>query len=282
LSYDLAISEIAPAQARSSAEEKGMGRVSSKVALITGAGDGIGRATAELFASEGASVFCVSRTASKLEAVVAGIEAAGGRAAYAAADLSRFEGAQQAFDAAMKAHGRIDILVNAAGVGYSWEEKSPGSMAETATCAPEKWREVMAINLDSLFYMCRLVVPQMQAQGRGSIVNVASIYGMMGVPNAHAYTASKGAIINYTRSLAVTYIKDGIRSNCLCPGFVDTGMVASVTPLFKDPAVAKAISPAARPGTPREMAYACLYLGSDEASYCNGSILVADGGSLSQ
>lgn len=259
-----------------------MGRVSGKVVVVTGAGDGIGKATAKLFAREGAKVFCISRTASKLEAVVKEIKADGGEAAFAAGDLAKFEDAKKTFEAAIAAYGRVDTLVNAAGVGYSWEEKSPGSMAETATCEPEKWREVMGINLDSLFYMCRHAVPQMQKQGGGVIVNVASIYGMMGVVNAHAYTASKGAIINYTRSLAVTYIKDNIRSNCLCPGFIDTGMVASVTPLFKDPAIGKSISPSARPGTAQEMAYACLYLGCDESSYCNGSMLVADGGSLAQ
>lgn len=259
-----------------------MGRVSGKVALVTGAGDGIGKATAKLLAREGAKVFCVSRTAAKVEAVARDIKSAGGEAGSFGADLSKAEGAQAAFKAAMDAYGRVDILVNAAGVGYSWEQQSPGSMNETATCEPEKWREVMAINLDSLFYMCRYAIPQMQAQKKGSIVNLASIYGMIGVPNAHAYTASKGAIINYTRSLAVTYIKDGIRSNCLCPGFIDTGMVASVTPLFNDPATAKMISPSARPGTPDEMAYAVLFLGSDESTYCNGSILVADGGSISQ
>lgn len=259
-----------------------MGRVQDKVVLITGAGDGIGKATARLYAREGARVFCVSRTASKLQAVVDEIKAAGGDAAFVAADLSVPDGAQAAFDGVMKAYGRVDILINAAGVGYSWQEKSPGSMNDTATCEPEKWREVMAINLDSLFYMCRLAIPQMQAQKAGSIVNVASIYGMIGVPNAHAYTATKGAIINYTRSLAVSYVKDGVRSNCLCPGFIDTGMVASVTPLFKDPAVGETITPMCRPGTPEEMAYACLYLGSDEAGYCNGTILVADGGSTAR
>lgn len=259
-----------------------MGRVSGKVALITGAGDGIGKATARLFAKEGAQVFCVSRTASKLQTVVAEIRAAGGHAAYAAADLSQAGDADTAFAAAMAAYGRVDILVNAAGVGYSWAEKSPGTMNETTTTTPEAWREVMAINLDSVFYMCRAALTHMRPRKSGAIVNLASIYGMMGVPNAHAYTATKGAIINYTRSLAVTYASEGIRSNCLCPGFIDTGMVASVTPLFQDAAVAKQISPMGRPGTPEEMAYACLYLGSDESSYCNGTMLVADGGSLSQ
>lgn len=259
-----------------------MGRVSGKVAMITGAGDGIGKATAKLFAREGAAVFLVSRTASKLEAVADEIRAAGGSAAWIDADLSAPEGAERAFKGLMSAYGRADVLINAAGVGYSWQEKSPGSMNDTATCLPEKWREVMAINLDSLFYMCRLVIPQMQTQKGGAIVNVASIYGMVGVPDAHAYTATKGAIINYTRSLAIAYIKDGIRSNCLCPGFIATGMVASVLHFFDDPATAQMISPAGRPGTPDEMAQACLYLGSDESSYCNGSILVADGGSTAR
>lgn len=259
-----------------------MGRVTGKIALVTGAGDGIGKATAKLMAREGAKVFCVSRTAAKLEAVVKEIQAAGGEAAYAAGDLSKPADAERTFAAALAAYGHVDILVNAAGVGYSWADKSPGTMNETITTTPEAWREVMAINLDSVFFMCRAALAHMQPRRSGVIVNVASIYGMMGVPNAHAYTATKGALINYTRSLAVTYVADGIRSNCLCPGFIDTGMVASVTPLFQDPAVAKQISPMGRPGTPEEMAYAALFLGSDESSYCNGTMLVADGGSLSQ
>jgi NAD(P)-dependent dehydrogenase (short-subunit alcohol dehydrogenase family) len=109
-------------------------------------------------------------------------------------------------------------------------------------------------------------------------VNVASIYGMGGVPDAHAYTASKGAMINYTRSLAVTYAKDGIRSNTVCPGLTDTEMVASVMNLFDDPVIADQLSPMRRAATPDEVAYACLYLGSDEASYTNGALLTVDGG----
>lgn len=259
-----------------------MGRAEGKVVAVTGAGDGIGKATAKMFAKEGAKVFAISRTQSKLEAVVADIKQAGGTAACFAADLSLPEQAEAAVKALLAAYGRVDTLVNAAGVGYSWQEKSPGSMNESTTTSPEKWREVMAINLDSVFFMCRLVVPQMQKQGGGAIVNLASIWGMVGAPDAHSYTAAKGAIINYTRSLCVTYAKDRIRTNVLCPGFVDTAMVASVMGWFNDPATAEAVSPARRPGTPEEMAYACLYLGTEESAYCNGSVLVADGGATAR
>ena len=259
-----------------------MSRLNGKTALITGAGDGIGKATARLFSREGARVFCVSRTASKLEAIVSEIRDTGGTADFVAADLSQPEGAKAAAEGLIKAFGSVDVLVNAAGVGYSWRNHSPNSMNETVTTSPEDWREVMAINLDSVFFVCREVLPLMQKQKRGSIVNVASIYGQIGVADAHAYTATKGAIINYTRSLAVTYVGEGIRSNCLCPGFIDTGMVASHMSLFDDPGTAKMVSPMGRAGTPEEMAYACLYLASDESSYCNGTILNADGGSTAQ
>jgi len=210
------------------------------------------------------------------------VSAAGGTIKAVAADLSTPEGAEKAAKALFAAYDRVDTLVNAAGVGYSWAEKSPGSMNDTTTTTPEKWREVMSINLDSVFYMCRLVVPQMQKQGGGAIVNVASIWGMIGAADAHAYTATKGALINYTRSLCIAYAKDKIRANTLCPGFIDTPMVKSVIGWFDDPATAEAVSPARRAGTPEEMAYACLYLGSDESGYCNGSVLVADGGSTAR
>lgn len=259
-----------------------MGRVEGKVVAVTGAGAGIGLAALQMFAKEGGKVMAIGRTKSKLDAAVAGIKAAGGTAAAVAADLSRPEDCEKAFKAVMDAYGRIDILVNAAGVGYSWEQQSPGSMAATDVTTPEKWREVMAINLDSIFYMCRQAIPQMRKQGKGSIVNVASIWGMIGAADAHAYTATKGAIINYTRSLCVAYAKDGIRANALCPGFVDTAMVASVMHWFDDPATAETVSPMRRAGTPEEMAYACLFLGSDESGYCNGSMLVADGGSTAR
>ena len=259
-----------------------MGRIDGRIVAITGAGDGIGKACARRFASEGAKVFLISRTRSKLDAVVEEIQAAGGVAACAAADLSKPEQCEKAFAALMAAYGRCDTLVNAAGVGYSWAEKNPGSMNETVTTTPENWREVIAINLDSVFYMCRLAIPQMQKQKAGAIVNVASIWGTIGAADAHAYTAAKGAMINFTRSLCVAYARFGVRSNVLAPGFVDTAMVRSVMSVFDDPVTAESITPMARAGTPEEMAYAALFLGSDESSYCNGMVLVADGGTTAR
>lgn len=254
------------------------GRVSGKVVAITGASDGIGKATARLFAKEGAKVFVIGRTPAKVDAVVAEIVQAGGEAKGAAADLSSPEATETAFKALMDAYGRIDVLIHAAGVGYSWGQVSPGSMNDLATTPIDKWNEVIGINLSSVFHICRLVIPQMQKQKSGVIVTVASVFGMMGIPDGHTYSAAKGAVINLTRSLAVAYAKDGIRANCLCPGATDTSMIEVIMPLFRDPKTASTMVPLGRAGTPEEMAYACLYLGSDESSYCTGSVMVVDGG----
>jgi NAD(P)-dependent dehydrogenase (short-subunit alcohol dehydrogenase family) len=259
-----------------------MDRLKGKVALITGAGTGVGRASMKLFAAEGAKVVGVSRTKSNLDESLMQVEAAGGDGHVVAADLSKPEGAEKAMAEAIKTYGRVDILVNSAGVGYSWLEKSPGSMGPVDDTTPEKWAEVMAINLDSVFHMCRLAIPQMKKQGGGSIVNVTSISGFQGLPAAHTYTAAKGAAINLTRSLAITYCGDNIRVNCIAPGFIDTPMVAPLLGLFNDPAMADRLTPMKRPGTPEEMAYGCLYLASDEASYCQGTVLVIDGGTTAR
>ena len=259
-----------------------MDRLKGKVALITGAGTGVGRASMKLFAAEGAKVVGVSRTKSNLDESLTQVEAAGGEGHVVAADLSKPDGAEKAMAEALKTYGRVDILVNSAGVGYSWLEKSPGSMGPVDDTTPEKWAEVMAINLDSVFHMCRLAIPHMKKQGGGSIVNVTSISGFQGLPVAHTYTAAKGAAINLTRSLAITYCGDNIRVNCIAPGFIDTPMVADVMGLFNDPAMADRLTPMKRPGTPEEMAFGCLYLASDEASYCQGTVLVIDGGTTAR
>ncbi len=258
------------------------GRVDGKIALISGAGTGVGRACMVLFGREGASVVGCSRTQANLDEALQLTKEAGGDGFVVAHDLAQPEGAEALIQAAMDAYGRIDILVNCASVGYSWLEKSPDSMGDVVNTTPEKWQEVMGINLDSYFYLCRGVVPIMQKQGGGAIVNVASISGFQGLPVAHTYTAAKGAAINLTRSLCVTYAKDNIRANCVAPGFIDTPMVAPVLNLFDDPDMAERLTPMLRPGTPEEMAYGCLYLGSDEATYCNGTVLTIDGGTTAR
>ena len=253
-------------------------RLEGKVALITGAGTGVGRACMMRFAQEGAKILGAGRTSATLEAVVAEIEAGKGEARMAVGDLSRAADVERVVDEAKDAYGRIDILVHAAGVGYSWAEKSPGSMNGTIDLSPEKWREVIGINLDSYYLLAHAVLPGMVAQKSGSIVAVSSIAGMLGLGTAHAYCAAKAGMINLTRALCVAHAKDGIRANCVAPGYIDTPMVASVLHIFDDPATAEAISPMRRPGSPMEIANGCLYFASDESSYCNGSILVIDGG----
>ena len=210
------------------------------------------------------------------------VRKAGGEGMTVAADLATDTAAEQVVQAAIAAYGRVDILEHAAGVGYSWMEQSPGSMNDVATTTPDKWREVIGINLDACYLACRAVIPRMQAAGGGAIVTVASISGFQGLAVAHAYTAAKGGMINLTRSLCVAYAKDNIRANCLAPGFIDTPMVASVINLFENLDVAERLAPMRRAGTAEEMAYGCLYLASDEASYCNGTVLVIDGGTTAR
>lgn len=254
------------------------GRVQDKVAIITGAGTGIGRACLELFAREGAKVIGVSRTQSNLDDALARVQAAGGDGMVLAKDLSVPASADEVVAATLQAHGRVDILVHSASVGWSWGEKSANSMMPLADTPIDKWREVIGLNLDAAAFIDRAVLIQMLKQGKGSIVNVASISGMLGMPTAHTYCASKGGVINLTRALAATYAKQGIRANAVCPGYTDTPMIAPVMNLFDDDAIATQLTPMARAGTPMEMAYGCLYLASEEASYCNGTVLVIDGG----
>lgn len=253
-------------------------RMRDKIVVVTGAGSGVGRACMTRFAAEGAVVIGVGRTAATLAESAALITAAGGQAQTIVADLARDDSAASVVNEVLGAHGRIDALVHAAGVGYSWSERSPGSMNGIVETTPDKWREVIGINLDGYYLMARAVLPPMIAAGGGAIVAVTSISGLLGLASAHAYTAAKAGMINLTRSLCVAHAKDNVRVNCIAPGFIDTPMVASVIGLFDDPGVAEQLTPMRRAGTPEEMAGGCLYLASDEASYCNGTVLVIDGG----
>ena len=255
-----------------------MDRLKGKVAAITGAGSGIGEAAAVLCAEEGAKVVLIGRTQSKLDAVATRIRQAGGEALVCAADLQWPDAVDRVFDELLAAYGRIDVLSNSAGVGSNWSEVSPGSMNDIASTPIDKYHEIMRLNLDSVVFMCRRAVQKMQQQKSGSIVNISSIYGIVGPATHHTYAMTKAAIAHLTKGMAVAYARDGIRVNCIVPGFIATPMNASVMGIFDNPEYAASLIPITRPGTPLELAQACLHLASDESSYTTGVILPVDGG----
>jgi NAD(P)-dependent dehydrogenase (short-subunit alcohol dehydrogenase family) len=259
------------------------GRVAGKVAVITGASSGIGRASFELFGREGAKVVATARTESKLQEGLVTVEDAGGEGIVVPADLEDASTPEKVMRTALDEYGRIDILVCNAGVGWKYGEEHPGTMAAAHEASVENWRDVInGVDLEGYFTMIHAALPHMLEQQSGSIVSVASMAGLTGLYDAHAYTAAKGAIINLTRSLAITYAKQGVRANCICPGFIDTPMIEPAIGLFEDEATRYAMAPMGRAGRPEEIAYGILYLGSDESSYCTGTSLLADGGCTSR
>jgi NAD(P)-dependent dehydrogenase (short-subunit alcohol dehydrogenase family) len=256
-----------------------MGRLEDKVAVITGASSGIGRATMELFGREGAKVVGTARTESKLQEGLDAVAAAGGEGIVVPADLEDPSSADRIANAAIERFGRIDLLVNNAGVGWQYGLDHPGTMAGIHEASLENWRDIIGgVDLEGYFTMIRASLPGMIERGSGAIVNIASMAGVTGLYDAHAYTAAKGALVNLSRSMAITYIKQGVRTNSVCPGFVDTPMIAPVISVFDDAATAAALSPMGRPARPDEIANAVLFLASDDASYVNGATLVVDGG----
>jgi meso-butanediol dehydrogenase / (S,S)-butanediol dehydrogenase / diacetyl reductase len=256
------------------------GRLDGKVAVITGASTGIGRSAMELFARGGAKLVGVARTQSTLDEAVKAATDAGAEAIGVPADLSSDGAAASVMSAATEHFGGIDILVNNAGVGYSYRGVRPDSMLGVAESTVEEWDHVMSINLGSMVSCSRHAIPAMRERGGGAIVNVASVLGLVGNHDAHAYTAAKGAMIQLTRSMAVAYGKDGIRTNVVCPGYTETPLVEEYIDYLNAEENRFNWNPMGRMGTPSEIAYGLLYLASDEASYCNGTILTIDGGMI--
>ncbi|GIU97567.1 MAG: 3-oxoacyl-ACP reductase [Actinomycetota bacterium] len=247
-------------------------RLDGKIALITGGGSGMGRVASELFATEGASVVVVDVDDEAGRQTVAGIEAAGGRAIYVHADVSREDDARRMIEEAVGAFGRLDVLYNNAGVMLA----DDGSVDATSE---EVWDRTLAINVKGVAHGCKYGIPAMIATGGGSIINVASFVAWMGAATSQtAYTASKGAVLAMTREIAVEYARKGIRCNALCPGPIDTPLLAE---LLADPAQRErrfVHIPMGRLGRPEELARAALFLASDESSFMTGASLIVDGG----
>lgn len=256
------------------------GRLEGKVAVITGASTGIGRSAMEMFAQAGARVVGVARTKTTLDEAVQAVRDAGGEALAVTGDLSSDAAAKNVIDEAARQYGGVDVLVNNAGVGYSYRSVRPDSMLGVAESSAEEWDNVMNINLGSMVSCSRHAIPHMQKRGGGSIVNVASVLGLVGNPDAHAYTAAKGAMINLTRSMAVAYGKDNVRTNVVCPGYTETPLVEEYIDYLNAEERRFDWNPMGRMGTPDEIAYGLLFLASDESAYCNGTVLTIDGGMI--
>jgi len=252
-------------------------RLDGKTALVTGAGSGIGRQIALLFARQGATVAVADIAEDGAAAVAAEIAAEGGTGFAQRLDVADLGSARAAVVEIVRRHGRLDILVNNAGIGHV------GSLTETA---PEDFDRLVAVNLNGVYHCSLAAVDQMLAQEPkgGVVVNIASIAGMVAVNRRFAYCATKGAVISMTQSLAMDYVDQNIRCNCICPGTIHSPFVEAYLHRFhadeldETRAALHARQPLGRMGRPDEIAPLALYLASDEAAYVTGAQMVIDGG----
>lgn len=246
-----------------------MRRLEGRIALVTGSASGIGRATAQLFAEEGAYVYVTDVNGAAAEAAAADLVKTGLAATALTADVSLGQDVMAMFRAVEKGHGRLDALVNNAGLNVGGDFRH---------LSDADWVRIREVNLDGVVRVARDGFALLKASGRGSLINVASVMAHRGLRPLTAYSATKGAVTALTRGLAVEYAPFGIRVNVLCPGFVHTALTARV---LRNPAIEKALVESTalrRLGRPEEVARAALFLASDDASYVTGAELAVDGG----
>jgi meso-butanediol dehydrogenase / (S,S)-butanediol dehydrogenase / diacetyl reductase len=258
-----------------------MGKLSNKVAIITGATSGIGRATALLFAEEGADVVVTGRRAELGERVVEEIRQMGRRGLFVQADHRQADDCSRVVEQTLSEFGRVDILFNNAGIVTS-------GTAETTT--EEVWNDTLAINVTALWRMCSLVIPVMKRQGHGVIVNNGSDWSVVAGRDAFPYIASKGAVGMMTKAMALDFARENIRVNAVCPGdtlvdrWLEKGYFESSDPVVVEQAIKDAgdYIPMGRFGKPEEIAKAVLFLASDDSSFMTGHLLLVDGGNTAQ
>jgi len=252
------------------------GGFTGKVAVVTGASSGIGRATALAFAREGASVVVADRCEAGGQETVAMIRDQGGTAIHVTGDVSRDAAVAQLTDATIRTYGRLDYACNNAGV--------EGTQAPTADYPSDQWDRVLAVNLTGVWLCMKHEIPAMLANGGGAIVNMASILGVVGFANAAAYTAAKHGVIGLTKVAAIEYATQGIRVNAVCPAFIATPMLerAGITEGTEMYAMLAGLHPIKRLGTPEEIAEAVIWLCSDKASFVTGHAMLVDGGYVAQ
>jgi len=254
-----------------------MGRLQDKVAVITGSTSGIGQATARLFAQEGAKVVVNGRRRDRGERIVAEIQAAGGTASYYYADVAQADQVHALVQYAVDTYGRLDILMNNA---FS----SPGRGGSVVETPEHVWDGVMDVSLKAIYVACKEAIPVMIAHGGGVILNTSSVHGILATRRGTACDTIKAGMINMTRQIAVDFGHQGIRCNAICPGLI---LVADDLEAYEREhpervRQAEVIYPVGRPGYPLDVAYAALFLASDEASFITGHALVVDGGLIIQ
>jgi NAD(P)-dependent dehydrogenase (short-subunit alcohol dehydrogenase family) len=247
-------------------------RLEGKVALITGAGSGIGKESAILFAAEGAKVVAVDMNEEAGKAVVATITAAGGEAVFAKADVSKSEDSRSMVQAAEDSFGKLNVIFNNAGISHARDD-------DAVNTEEDVWDLTMAINVKGVFFGCKYAIPAMLRAGGGSIINTASFVAVLGAATPQlAYTASKGAVLSMTRELAAIHARQGIRVNALCPGPLRTELLMKYLDTEEKRERRLVHIPMGRFGEAIEMARAALWLASDDSSFTTGSTFLADGG----
>lgn len=244
------------------------GRLENKVAVVTGAGSGIGKASALLFAREGAKVVVADCDVKAGEETVKEIDNAGGEAIFVRTDVSNANNVEKMVKDTIVAYGKLGVLFNNAGIF--------GEAASTTECTEENWDKTMATNLKGVWLAMKFAIPEMLKIGGGSIINMASQAAERGTPNEAAYTASKGGVLALSRATAIECAAKNVRVNCINPGVIATPMVLNMRPEIQNSFVAAI--PQDRLGEPEEVAQAALFLASDESSHVTGHALVVDGG----